>query len=88
VFVAFAFGRLEVSSDLGLKCLGEHLLGSPASDLVEVEHELLTGGFSVVYPSHWCVLSAGVPAPVLPIDYSEGRYTASLTKSPIHNFRS
>ena len=34
----------------------EHLSCSLASDLVEVEHELLTRGLILVYPLHRCIL--------------------------------
>ncbi len=87
VLVALSFGRPKVSIDFRLKRLGEHLSGPLASDLVEVEHELFTGGFIVVYAVHRCILPFADVAPsVLPIDYSEGRYTTFLGKSSIHNF--
>jgi hypothetical protein len=38
--IALASGSFDVELDLCLEGLGEHPSGSPASDLVEVEHEL------------------------------------------------
>jgi hypothetical protein len=53
MLVALAFGGFEVSVHLGLEGVGEHLLGSLAGDLVEVERELLhTSALLVVSPSH------------------------------------
>ncbi len=86
--VALFRGRLEVGLYLGLKRLGEHLLGSAASDLVKVEHELLTSGSVLLYAVHRCVLHADVALLVLPLGWPKGRYTTSLGKSSIHNFRS
>jgi hypothetical protein len=86
VLVALSFGRPKVSIDFRLKRLSEHLSGPLASDLVEVEHEPFAGGFILVYAVHRCILPADVAPSVLPLDYSEGRYTTFLGKSSIHNF--
>ena len=56
--VALASGGFEVSFDLGLEGLGEHLLGSLASDLVQIEQGgLLAWRLLVVYAVHRCTLS-------------------------------
>ena len=58
VLVALTSGSLELVLYFSLKCLGEHLFGPLASDLVEVERELLlTGGLIV------CTLCIGVSFP-------------------------
>jgi hypothetical protein len=88
VLVALASGGLEVGIDLGLQGVGEHLPGSPAGDLVEVEDELLTWELVVVYSVHRCILPADVGASAFLLDHSKGRYTTSFGKSSIHNFRS
>ena len=79
---------MKVSIDLGLEGLGEHLLGTLAGDLVEVEHELLlTRGLVVVYSVHRRILPfADGGASAYPFDCSKGRYTTSLGKSSIHTF--
>ena len=79
---------MKVSIDLGLEGLGEHLLGTLAGDLVEVEHELLlTRGLVVVYSVHRRILPfADGGASAYPFDCSKGRYTTSLGKSSIHSF--
>src|SRR5215208_63369 len=87
-FVAIGFGHFEVGLYLGLESGSEHLFGSLAGDLVEVEHDLPTSSFVVVYPVHRCTLPADAGTSALPFDCSKGRYTTSLTKSSIHNFRS
>jgi hypothetical protein len=88
MLVALAFGGFEVGIDFDLEGLGEHLLGSLAGDLVEVERELLTWELIVVYSLHRCILPfADVGASAVPFDYSKGRYTTSLGKSSIHSFR-
>ena len=87
MLVALAFGSFEVSVHLGLEGVGEHLLGSLAGDLVEVERELLTWELIVMYSLHRCILPAEVGASAVPFDYSKGRYTTSLGKSTIHSFR-
>jgi len=88
MLVALAFGGFQVGIDLGLEGLGEHLLGTLAGDLVEVERELLPRGLILVYPVHRCILPADDGASALPFDCSKGRYTTSPGKSSIHNFRS
>src|SRR5215204_1239645 len=75
-FVAIGFGHFEVGLYLGLESGSEHLFGSLAGDLVEV------------YPVPRCTLPADAGTSALPFDCSKGRYTTSLTKSSIHNFRS
>src|SRR5215204_2160482 len=87
-FVAIGFGHFEVGLYLGLESGSEHLFGSLAGDLVEVEHDLPTSSFVVVYPVPRCTLPADAGTSALPFDCSKGRYTTSLTKSSIHNFRS
>jgi len=88
MLLALFSGSFDVVLYFSLQCLEEHRFGPLASDLVEVERELLlTGGLIVVYSLHRCILPfADVGASALPFDYTKGRYTTSSRKSPIHNF--
>jgi hypothetical protein len=87
VLVAFSFGSFDISFDLCLKSLGEHSARSLVGDFVQIKGEFFAGLLIVVYAPHRCILPADVGASAPSIYFPKGRYTASLKKSSIHNFR-